>query len=105
MFPAEHLFNDEEAKQRFLRGAKAATALDHPDVCTVYEIGEADGKTLISESSRRESGTMRWLTVTRCTGSSRTRLRRERAAQGPDRADCGSSLPKLSVDTPVVLYR
>ena len=47
-FLAQHLLNDEEAKARFLREAKAAAALDHPNICTVYEIGEADGKTFIS---------------------------------------------------------
>ena len=47
-FLAAHLLNDEEAKQRFLREAKAAAALTHPNVCHVYEIDEADGKTFIS---------------------------------------------------------
>ena len=47
-FLAQHLLDDDEAKQRFLREAKAAAALDHPNICTVYEIGEADGKTFIS---------------------------------------------------------
>jgi serine/threonine protein kinase len=47
-FLADHLLNDEEAKQRFLREAKAAAALNHPNICTVYEIGEVDGKTFIA---------------------------------------------------------
>ena len=47
-FLAAHLLNDEEAKARFLREAKAAAALDHPNICTVYEIGEAEGKTFLS---------------------------------------------------------
>ena len=47
-FLAQHLLDDEEAKERFLREAKAAAALDHPNICTVYEIAEVDGKTFIS---------------------------------------------------------
>ena len=47
-FLAAHLLNDEEAKARFLREAKAAAGLDHPNICTVYEVGEAEGKTFLS---------------------------------------------------------
>ena len=47
-FLAQHLLGDDEAKERFLREAKAAAALDHPNICTVYEIADVDGKTFIS---------------------------------------------------------
>jgi serine/threonine protein kinase len=47
-FLAQHLLKDEEAKERFLREAKAAAALHHPNICPVYEIDEADGKTFIA---------------------------------------------------------
>ncbi len=47
-FLAQHLLDDEEAKERFLREAKAAAALHHPNVCPVHEIDEVDGKTFIS---------------------------------------------------------
>ncbi len=47
-FLAAHLLNDDEAKQRFLREAKAAAALHHANICPVYEIDEADGRTFIS---------------------------------------------------------
>ena len=47
-FLAAHLLNDEEAKARFLREAKAAAGLHHPNICPVYEIGEAESKTFIS---------------------------------------------------------
>ena len=47
-FLAAHLLDNDEAKERFLREAKAAAALSHPNICHVYEIDQADGKTFIS---------------------------------------------------------
>ena len=47
-FLAQHLLNDDEAKERFLREAKAAAALYHPNICPVHEIDNVDGKTFIS---------------------------------------------------------
>ena len=47
-FLAAHLLNDEEAKARFLREAKAAAGLHHPNICPVHEIDEVEGKTFLS---------------------------------------------------------
>jgi serine/threonine protein kinase len=47
-FLAQHLLNDAEAKERFLREAKAAAALHHSNVCPVHEIDEVDGKTFLA---------------------------------------------------------
>ena len=39
------LTRDDAAKQRFLQEAKAASALDHPNICNIHEINEApDGE-------------------------------------------------------------
>lgn len=42
VLPPDRL-QDDEARERFFREARAASALNHPNVVTVYEIGSADG--------------------------------------------------------------
>ena len=41
-FLPHHISPDEEEKIRFIREAKAASALDHPNIGTIYEIAESD---------------------------------------------------------------
>ena len=40
--------SDQQANKRMWREARAAATLDHPNICTVYEVGEADGHSFIA---------------------------------------------------------
>jgi serine/threonine protein kinase len=69
-FLPPELTRDDEAKQRFIHEAQAASALDHPNICTVYEIGETDGGQMFIAMACYEGETLK-----------------EKIAQGPMKLD------------------
>ena len=82
------LTRDETAKQRFLQEAQAASALDHRNICTIYEINETDEGQLYLVMAHYEGETLK-----------------ERIARGPldlnDAIDIGADrglLERASVD-------
>ena len=51
---------DTEAKQRFMQEAKAASGLDHPNICTIFDIGETDDGRLFIAMAYYDGQTLKY---------------------------------------------
>ena len=50
----KELIADEQASKRLIREARAAATLDHPNICSIYEVGQDAGRTFIVASGHQQ---------------------------------------------------
>ncbi|HSG07357.1 MAG TPA: serine/threonine-protein kinase, partial [Longimicrobiales bacterium] len=88
-FLAHRYISDPEAKERFIREAKSVSALDHPNICTVHDIGETDDGELYIVMALYEGATLKELLARERFSAERTVYIVRQLAEALKRAHAG----------------
>jgi eukaryotic-like serine/threonine-protein kinase len=74
-----HLVTDLDRVRRFVGEAKAASALNHPNIITIYEIGEVDGEPAISGNAANTASLVHYIAMEYVSGTTlHAKIHRER---------------------------